>query len=352
MRNIYRLSCLALLSTSACSIHPIPFDVPNYNTLDIVRKIRCEAAKAIETNILIGLAGTEELKQYAQAVIVYHFTFTITESNTAEASAAFKLPLTHGTFSLGIGAGAEKERSGERDFTVTDTFAETLEELYKFEDTREGKKIRRKPIRRSGCEREADGPNWKYPITGRIGLDETVRTFVQLSHLHLLDAKSPEYLFPEVPPKPPAPAAPPLAQQEAPPSSLQLFQDSLAVSKAAKAKKPKPPGPVKKDAGGGKDGKAEEFSDELEFTTTIKANANPSIELKPVGSAFKLTGADATISGQRIDKHKVIITMTLAKKDENQQETKQRASEASEVKIQRSLTSGLTRALTEAVKRR
>ena len=40
------MCCGLLLGVGACSIHPIPFDVPGYNTVDIVRKIRCEAAKA------------------------------------------------------------------------------------------------------------------------------------------------------------------------------------------------------------------------------------------------------------------------------------------------------------------
>jgi hypothetical protein len=272
----------------------------------------------------------EEQARYVGAVIVFHFTFTITETNKLEAGADFALPVSHGTFTLGIGGGTEKERSGERDFTVTDTFAETLEEIYQVSEVKGHNGRLAKTFKdRKECAREATGPNFAYPITGKIGLDETIRTFVELNRLHLLDANGVEYPFPVAQKQPiPSPAASPLSR--------------FAINQyAGKAKGPAQP--KAKSAKG--DEKAEAYSDELEFTTTIKANASPKVELKPVGSGFRFTGADATLSGQRVDKHKVIVTLTLKKPNESEQQTKARAVGAANVKVERGLTRELVQAL-------
>src|SRR5215813_1163022 len=127
------LACLtALIGTSACSIHPIPFEAPGYNTVDIVRQIRCEAAKAIEKHVLLGLKEGERAR-YVKAAIVYRYNFNVTENNDASASTGFSLPVTGGTFTLGLTAGAERERAGTRELVVTDSFVEALDELYTVE---------------------------------------------------------------------------------------------------------------------------------------------------------------------------------------------------------------------------
>jgi hypothetical protein len=322
---------------SGCSIHPIPYDVPGYNTIDIVKKIRCETAKAIDQHIVYGMAGQEEeQRKYASAVIVYHFTFTITENNKADASADFKLPLTSGTFSFGIGGGTEKERAGERDFTVTDTFAEVLEEIYEIGEQKmpDGKKKKVLLRKRKDCTQEAKRENWIYPIAGRIGIEETIRTFVGLHKLHLLDTKGSQYDFPDAAAQAPVRPPPQTAPRSFPGQYSYFAKKAPGKAAPTKAKKAK------------EEGNAEEFSDEILFTTTISGNLSPKVELKPTGSGLRLTGADATLSGKREDKHKLILTLTLPKKEDGSPEgTKERAKDVSDKKVRRSLDKDLAQAL-------
>ena len=149
-RTAYTVS-IATLFMSACATHPIPDDVTRDSTLNIVKKIRCEARKAIEEH---------DPKRVFDAIeIAYNFKFTITENNNAGGSAIFSLPFTNGTFTLGIGAGEDRQRSGERNLLMAETF---------------------KDLRGEDCRVQADRENWKYPITGTVGLKETIGTFVGL----------------------------------------------------------------------------------------------------------------------------------------------------------------------------
>jgi hypothetical protein len=137
-----------------CSIHPLPEDVTGLPTADIVHKIRCEA----RTAVLKHLGRNDD---YANGGIGYDFTFTMTETNNIGAGATFEFPFLSkfGTFSTDVAAGRDKKRETERKFII----AETFEEL-------QGLK---------GCLKN-DRENWTYPITGRIGLDEVVRTYFAL----------------------------------------------------------------------------------------------------------------------------------------------------------------------------
>jgi hypothetical protein len=128
---------------------------------------------------------------------------------------------------LSLGAGEEKKRIGDRAFLMVETFGE---------------------LRREDCSVEATRANWRYPITGLIGLEEIVSTFVRLTELGLLE-KGTE--------------------------------------------------------------KVASFVDTLDFTTTIKGNADPTIELNPVKDKFKLTKANASFSAERVDRHKLILSLSV-----------------------------------------
>ena len=246
MRKI-TLSCAVGLSFAGCTIHPIPFDVPGYRTIDIVRKIRCETKRALDK-----FSQHDELKQrlFEGMSIAYKFTFTMTENNKIGADADFTLPVTNGSFTFGISAGADKQRFGERDFTIVDSFKEAREE--------------------KACTVEATGPNYAYPITGVIGLEEVIRTFLELQGIGLGDL---------------------------PPVVFQLPPRELGPQRKQARKQEKA------------DGKTVEFVETFEFTTTIKASATPRIELRPVGSGFALAGASANLSADRIDKHSVVVSL-------------------------------------------
>src|SRR5262249_14567450 len=77
--------------------------------------------------------------------------------------------------------------------------------------------------------------------------------------------------------------------------------------------------------GGSADAQGQELSDMIEFTTTIKASAGPKVQIKAVGSGFRLTDASASLSADRIDRHKVTITLTFPKPDETAADTAERA---------------------------
>ncbi len=234
------LGIVLSMAAAGCSIHPIPTDVPGRNaTVDIVSKIRCEAKRAIELH--------DPDNQLKNAAISYDFKFTITEANDAGASADFGLPFTRGTFTLGIGAAEERERVGERTFIVIDYFQEARDLKTCSNETKE---------------------NWRYPITGVIGLEETIGTFITMNRSALLDP----------------------------------------LKKAKPKKKKKAPGDGdERDKDGKGTKQTYDFTDTLQFTTTVRGSASPKIELKPVGSGLNLTKAGVSLAAERTDKHRVVI---------------------------------------------
>ena len=220
MRTIpFWLVSILAIGASGCSIHPLPDDVTRDSTADIVSKIRCEAKKAISDHAAD--------RKFNATAIGYNFEFTITEDNNASGNATFTLPFTDGRFTLKIGAGEDKQRIGERNFLIVENFEE---------------------LRQADCSVEALSEHWRYPITGVIGLDEVVSTFVRLANLDLL---------------------------------------------------------IKPDK------KVSTFTDTVIFTTKFRANVDPRIELSPVVDKFKLTDASVSLSADRIDKHKLTITLIL-----------------------------------------
>jgi hypothetical protein len=264
-----------LLGSGGCAIHPLPQDFAGDRTTRIVQKIRCEArdsvmAKTIAylkiddkkfpkahalgvsydnglpirlkdfTKIEPGIGST--LLYFSNAGIVYNFSFDIAETNDLQFEANAGNLISGGTFGLGGGLGATRVRGNIRSFTVTDSFGTLVEE-----------------INPSYCNFEAPGPNFIYPIVGRIGLAEMVNTFVDLTLFHGLTEK-------------------------------------------ADGGKPKIPllhrGPPT-------------MADTLTFTTTLSASATPKIELAPLTNRFRLVDASLTSANTRADKHQVIVGLGL-----------------------------------------
>lgn len=246
------ISCVVATALAGCSIHPIPYDVPGYRTIDIVRKIRCEAKRALDR-----LAPTDprDLAVYDAMTIGYKFTFTITENNKLGASADVQWPLSKGTFTLGIAGAVDKERLGIRDFTFIDTFKEARKE--------------------SVCTLEATGPNYIYPITGFIGLDEVIYTFQELQSIGL--GELPPWMRKE-----------PLPPRRVPYAGKQPKKGDKASS--------------------GEKGTAE-FVETFDFTTTISGGLSPKVELKAIGTGPSLVKASGDLSGKRMDKHTLIVTL-------------------------------------------
>jgi hypothetical protein len=113
-----------------------------------VDKIRCEAKAAVE--------------QYGQgfndASIVYQFTFDIMEHNDASAGFTLFNPFANGTFNLTANGASNRERDGNRNFELIDSFED---------------------LRKMNCSRDRE-VNWVYPLTGDIGMYDSVATFIRL----------------------------------------------------------------------------------------------------------------------------------------------------------------------------
>lgn len=133
--------------------------------------------------------------------------------------------------------GFDRSRENVRTSTVTDNFGDLVQ----------------KPMR---CDGRLVGPNYIYPITGRIGVDDVVRAFVFLSLFGNLGGESGT---PGVIPK-------------GPPT----------------------------------------FVDALEFTTTISGSANQRVDFAPIGRTLSVSHANLNVAASRRDKHQVIIGLALA----------------------------------------
>jgi hypothetical protein len=256
----------------ACSIHPLPKDVTGYETPTIVRKIRCEAQGAIrkaaleilhkngrhqefaDENSLVfdpkSLTRWERdsLADLARIGIVYDFSLEGVETGSLTFNADIIKPLTNGTETYSPSLSDTLKRDNTRTFTVSDSFT-TLLNL--------GKKNPRH------CEFLASGPNYQYPIAGRIGIDEMILTFVRLA------------------------ISGDLVAQEDP---TKITTDDILS----------PAGPPT-------------MVDNLIFTTTVSAGLTPKIVLSPVGAALQLEDATLVGSISRVDTHMVTIGLALGK---------------------------------------
>jgi hypothetical protein len=95
--------------------------------------------------------------------------------------------------------------------------------------------------------------NYIYPVAGRIGIDNTIKTFINLS----------------------------------------LF-GALSGQKDATSKPPT-------------------MTDTLTFTTTFKLGVNPMVVFTPVTAAFQLLNASLTTDFERTDRHQVAIGLAIGK---------------------------------------
>ena len=217
LRPFAAVAAVSLLS--GCAIHPVPEDVTGVTTYHIVRQIRCETREAAREFVLRELkrlaSGDEDQRadpiaqrlvlqyesdpesistfrpelfpgpNYARvrnfynviysAAVAYNFDLTMTEENDLGTSINLIGPWAS-KFTLGITADANRHRSNERTFTLTDTFSGLLTKL-------------NTPVRgRRYCDGQIVQANYIYPIAGHIGVDKLVRTFFELTFLANLSA--------------------------------------------------------------------------------------------------------------------------------------------------------------------
>ena len=164
------------LSVSGCSVHPLPDDLSPASTVDIVKRIRCEAWE--------GMTGfrpheREKVDKIIGATkIGYDVVFSITEQNAAGGGKLeFDRPSFKGKgngFSLDLSASADASRTNKRSFRFVDKLSELKTE---------GEK---------SCRGPATAANLLYPITGATGMGELVRTYIKLEILTDLGSEKSE----------------------------------------------------------------------------------------------------------------------------------------------------------------
>jgi hypothetical protein len=279
MSRLLRVIAIAFgFGATGCAIHPLPEDVTGVDTYTIVRQIRCEARDTLRTIVIGWLAqlGTvnndpfllqlatgyendpasinsfhpdlfkgpryslirSTVKTFYDAGMAYTFDLTGTETNNFDPSLTFTQNMLHSKVTLGVSGGLDRIRQNQRQFTVTDTFSKLLTKVP--EQYCDGKLVR---------------ANYIYPIVGRIGIDKTIKSFIELT------------LF----------------------GGLTTFQSGAGVSA--------PP----------------TMTDNLVFTTTIKSNLNPAVVFTPITNAFQLTNASLLADNNRADRHQVTIGLAIDK---------------------------------------
>jgi hypothetical protein len=247
----YRLSQCCLVGVVGvgllgCSTHPLPQDIARVSTVDIVRRIRCEAKEGMEAALQRATEQSALRRAHVERIvrlstIGYDFKFTMSEDNriavnelTFEKAASrpgdgFKLTLL-ADLNGDQKTANDNARVNTRIFRVIDK----LEDLHK-----------------ARCNRVATTrANLIYPITGATGMAEVVQTYIELEAI--ADLKDP--------------AAKPGSQMIA-------------------------------------------FSDELEFTTTFETGGHAELKLETTQGTFKLTKASLAGSARRIDNHKVAVSL-------------------------------------------
>jgi hypothetical protein len=226
-----------------CSAVPIQDDVTRKGTFQIVQQIRCEARRAVEQ-----WADEHPGRNLPNAAIAYEFTFQITEGNSAMASATGLVPFLHpGMFQLVGAAGINDTRETTRNFRTVDTFSDLMN------------------IHPRWCGGGELARDFIYPISGDIGMQEVVRTFIMLSRID--------------DPFAPAPSAP--GTSGTAPTGTSSGTDVFTLA------------------------------DTLMFTTTLMAGLNPSLTLSPISRQFRLTSASAGLEAGRTDVHTVVVALVV-----------------------------------------
>lgn len=269
----FLLTMIAGCATASCAIHPLPQDVAPLKTQEIVNHIRCEAKDALERKLIEHLASLRSgddperlgpeaaallakgpnaggisfaefndlwlkrlkpktrdlILKYQNSAIAYDFNFDIAENNDAEASMTFGSVLPDGRHSFLFDFQNKRKRESIRTFKLVDIFRDLI-------------------LKKNNCDQAIPGPNYMYPITGTIGLDEMVSTFVDLNEAtHMTAQKSDD-------------------------------KDHVPV-----------------------------MVDTLKFTTTISGQANPTVHLAGASRLFRLGDASLNIQAGRTDEHQVIV---------------------------------------------
>jgi hypothetical protein len=274
------------VSVMGCAIHPLPDDVTGLSTYKIVQKIRCEARDGLRTNLaqwLIRRKSNEDPTGFT-----YQLGQTLLEHE--DAIETFYTPAVQARLPPAIQKKVMMFENAAIAFDFTFNITEmnnldptlnltrilknktfTADTSANFDRTRENTRtftIADKfktltQIRQKKCDGITfETENYVYPIAGRIGVDKMVRTFVGLV----------------------------LNEDLSTPSSPGGDSDG----DGSQSTKPPP-----------------SLTDNLMFTTTLKAGGTPELTVMPLGTALQITSESLGVTASRTDVHSVIISLAL-----------------------------------------
>lgn len=253
---------------AGCAIRPDVKDVTGVDTYEVVRRIRCEMRDSIRA-FAIGTIRRHDrnyphyaaqlatdagfrtfdlarldpdaralVERYDDTVIGYAFEFDISEDNTLSASLGLGRILQRGPFGIALSGQHNRTRQNKETFRIIDSFVRLSRGV---SDDYCGPAAR-------------PGGAHVYPITGRLGLGDIVKKFLDFNQ-----------------------------------------SGNLA-------------GP----AGGTA---APAYNTEITFTTLVSGKINPTVQLAAIADTLKITGAGAASEVIRQDIHKVTIAFSLPDKD-------------------------------------
>lgn len=168
---------------------------------------------------------------FKDVALGYGFDFRMTDKDTSSIGLDFSMPLSKGSFVLGASFSEEKIRANTRTFDLSEEVSHLMADT-------------------AAC--DVRSANWRYPLTGEIGIERTVKSYADLASI-------------------------------------------AGFFTAKKAEK-------------GDSSKATEFTDQLEFTTDIAGGPSPVLSLNAVPNQFRLVKVTPKISLSRKDVHKLTIT--------------------------------------------
>ena len=281
------VGCVLLtVGLAGCSIRPTPGDWTSSNTLSIVQHVRCEVREALRIQLINYLKSQQllfhqmnpnwgrlqslisklqkpnfdfatlkpaefsenektEIARVSRIGIGYTFRFQITETNNRSIDAAFTIPLPTSSFSLSTDLGSVFFRENERTFNVKESFGTVVY---------------------APCN-GLNAKNFVYPLEGKIGVDEIIDTYlglVQVSNLNIVRSEISEQIDDDI-----------------------ILNTGLLAGKTT----------------------ISEYSDRIQFSTTIDTGLDPTLSIDPVPGEFRPTSFSGMFGDDRVDLHEVTVAL-------------------------------------------
>jgi len=271
----------AVVWLAGCAIHPLPDEVTGVSTFDIVKQIRCEARQAIFDFAIFWLTEIQQEDEDARRIglefkqgrrpihefdytlfkppirqlvepffrtgIAYNFQLQMQEINNIDPMTDLLTLNGKNTFTSPVSGNADRIRQNLRTFTVTDTFGFLIHN------------IPDQPPNNDYCSGHIVGPNYIYPVAGKVGVDRMIGDFINLA------------LFTGLTSPPTNAGNPTTASSKGPPTMV----------------------------------------DQLQFTTTFALSATPKVVFAPVKTFMD---ASLGLKFQRQDIHTLTIGLAITDK--------------------------------------